>query len=708
MPKGREPLGKRLLFALMVPWVILMGATPPSPGSRIPIGHPLAQARASYIPPASEKDPVLSSRLASLGQVDQVLREGELGLAALGEWPAQREVTSALQGGALRIDDGGKIQVWIYTPNPEGTAERVQSLGGRVERISTERGIVQAWVPVAWLREVRRWPEVKYVEEPPYPHVQQGTIISEGDFVIRARDLRRIVGLAGRGVRVGVISDGVRGLALSQSRGELPSVNYLDCNVVPGTDPTRTGAEGTAMLEIIHDLAPEAELWFGHFAMGTPLDFNAAVNCLAERVDIIVDDISWINVGPYDGTSLVSVNTALALNSSGNPLRAYMTAVGNLARSHYQEKFSSCGSEGVHQFTATARTVDRDGIGPSCSNPILVAPRTTLKVFVQWNEPFGGACDDYDAYLFPHGSLEILAYSENPQTCTQNPTEQLIWHNGSEAPAVVDLLILSRGANVREFDIFFIGGSPNFYTPPSSVPNQADARGGVLAVGAINVFDPTNRELSPESGRGPTNDGRLKPDITATDGVRVSGSGGFYPRFFGTSAAAPHVAGVAALLLECRADLLRQGGPDEDSAVEREALREALLLTAQDLGPPGQDNGYGHGLLDAVMAASYLCRDVSQVMWGDLDCTRSVDAVDALTALRYVVGLPVSQQQPCPVVGGAIDEVVPWGDVDCDARVSAVDALKILRYTVGLPVSAPEQCPALGSLVTLLPPFIPP
>jgi len=57
------------------------------------------------------------------------------------------------------------------------------------------------------------------------------------------------------------------------------------------------------MLEIVHDLAPGAELWFGNFiqgssGLGTSLDFNAAVNCLAANTDVVVDDIGWVQHWP--------------------------------------------------------------------------------------------------------------------------------------------------------------------------------------------------------------------------------------------------------------------------------------------------------------------------------------------------------------------------------------------------------------------------
>jgi len=124
----------------------------------------------------------------------------------------------------------------------------------------------------------------------------------------------------------------------------------------------------------------------------------------------------------------------------------------------------------------------------------------------------------------------------------------------------------------------------------------------VITVGAAGWATPDSVEAY--SGNGPTNDGRLKPDVTAIDGVSVTGAGNFYSPFFGTSAAAPHGAGVAALLLQA-APCLRAGAtgplPEVDA---RTNLRNLILNTAVDLGTPGPDNVFGYGRMDALAAAT--------------------------------------------------------------------------------------------------------
>jgi subtilisin family serine protease len=122
----------------------------------------------------------------------------------------------------------------------------------------------------------------------------------------------------------------------------------------------------------------------------------------------------------------------------------------------------------------------------------------------------------------------------------------------------------------------------------------------VLAVGAISASDPNNDKLESFSSRGPVKiffpnkQSRKKPDITGIDQVETTGPGDFPTIFPGTSAAAPHLAGIAALLL----DFKPRKSPAE--------IRRALVRGADDLGKSGPDNKFGAGRADAVRAANRL------------------------------------------------------------------------------------------------------
>jgi subtilisin family serine protease len=511
------------------------------------------------------------------------------------------------------------IQVYIEVIEvSEVTLAELEALGVTVELTDPAQRLVQARVPVTRLEAVADLPSVRFIRLPDFwHHNRQGSTGTEGDAVTRAHLLRRQLGVTGAGVRVGVISGGITGLTQSIVSGNLPpttltrdtggalittsgGVTASCCRV--DHDLEANNAEGAAMLEIIHDIAPGAQLFFANAS--TSLEFNQAVNFLAAQTDIVVDDISFFNVGRYDGTSFVSQNTTNALNSPSNPIKAYFTSAGNYRQQHYRGAFSNSGTsfpsieaiEGgpsnAHLFMATSATT---GPAPQPFNEITVPPGGAM-IFLQWNDPFGGSANDYDLFVL-HSDGSIVTASIDLQTGTQNPREKVFIPNFSSTPLTLRYVIVNfqNRATPRTFDIFLISTSSvavpthQFNSPGMSIPNQSDAGGGVLSVGAIPWFLPDLPE--PFSSQGPTLDGRLKPELAGPDCVSVSGAGGFSPLFCGTSAAAPHTAAVAALLLS------------QNPNFTRSQLADLLTGTTVDLGPPGPDNRFGFGRVDAFPTA---------------------------------------------------------------------------------------------------------
>jgi hypothetical protein len=430
----------------------------------------------------------------------------------------------------------------------------------------------------------------------------------------------------------------------------------------------------------------------------------------------VVDDIGFFNAGPYDGTNIISANTSAQFNKSGNPIRSYVTSAGNEADKHYQEPYSACSSSTLQKFQATSNTLDLGGFGPRCTNPIFVAAGATAKVFLEWNDPFGASCNDYDLFLYVHDTATLLASSTNAQSCTQNPTEQIMWTNPLSSDVIVDVAINASGSpSPRTFDLFTLSSDPNFDTPSSSVPAESDAAGGVLSVGAVGASDPGTIEFY--SSLGPTNDGRTKPDITGVDCVSVTGAGGFTSDFCGTSAAAPHIAGIAALLLQCKPSL-KAGEPGDNPSADRTALRTGLLNNAVDLGSPGTDNVFGAGRADAQASANAVCPSTTPTpsptpthsptptpthsptptpthsptptptsgqIKGDLNCDRFVNMADVTLGLKLVAGLGTSTQ------------CTASPDVDCNGIANGLDVLDLLRFVVHLPSLVTGNCPAIGS-----------
>ena len=558
-------------------------------------------------------------------------------------YTAEPPMDAYVISGLVQLDDLGRLQAYISVSATDvDVASALKSLGVIIERQDDSGGLFQVQVPIKNLPQVAELDFVVSITLPKYGRVNVGSRLTEGDALLDFDDVRSSLGVDGSGVTVGVISDGIFGLADAIASGDLPSTSLsrdgggklvstsggviatsfrADDDLEGGLGGNATGAEGVAILEIIHDIAPGAQLRFANFS--TDLEFNAAVDFLAANSDVVIDDIGFF-LKPYDQTSNVSSNTATELNRASNPVRGYFAAVGNQALGHYQETYIDSGTDGAsivgvggafHEFDATAATTDCLGLGPRIANVMLLGAGQTAVIFLTWDDIFGSVTTDYDLYARTNdtGQLVASSFDDNPGV-TGEPVEFVAFTNSGASARFYDIFIqnFDDASAAKTFDMFVFGGTAcsngtevNYNTLSSSVPAQSDAGGGVVSVGAIDADDAGINDIESFSSRGPTNNGVTKPDVTAIDGVSVTGSGGFPSTFFGTSAAAPHVAALAALLLEERPDLLA-GETGDDPAADRADLRAAIVGTAVDLGASGTDNTFGSGRVSGLGAGQSL------------------------------------------------------------------------------------------------------
>jgi hypothetical protein len=598
----------------------------------------------------------------------------------------------------MRINSSGEVQVYVLvTEINDDNLKQLESAGVTLQLQDDKRRLVQALVPIERLAQVSELPFVQFVRLPTYARRRAGSVDTEGDAILHAIDARQQLGIDGTGVRVAALSDGLKGVFATGcttcqgaaggpiSTGDLPNATGTrnssgvlisssggitgtpfpagsDLEGLPpaGCGFAGAGAEGTALLEIIHDIAPGAQLSFANFQ--TDVEFNAAVSAMAGANDVVVDDIGFFG-GPYDGTSSVSTNTANALNSASNPIRAYVTSVGNDTDIHYLGLYTDSKTDGswlnglagdLHLFQASSNpaTVDTLGLGPQTYNEIeLPAPTQTklggeVVVFLTWDDPFGSSTNNYDVYLVEHGTNTAVAGSLAGTSTSQGgcfgpgyPVDCFEYVNNT-TQTFFDIVIQNRNnaATPRHLNLFafspecaqqsLVSLAPpshaklNFNTPGNSVSGQADAGGSpvsVISAGAIcsgsaaalnknpsSCNDPNHDQIEFFSSIGPTLDGRQKPDISAIDGVSITGAGNFENPFFGTSAAAPHVAGIAALLLQSKTCLLSGTTGALDSATARADLRDNLLLNPSvplpDLAS-SPNNTFGWGRADALNSA---------------------------------------------------------------------------------------------------------
>ncbi|MFP4437686.1 MAG: S8 family serine peptidase [Chloroflexaceae bacterium] len=505
--------------------------------------------------------------------------------------------------GTVRVNSQGEIGVEVrITGTPAAAAAAFAAAGIRVGTWSEPYPLVSAWVQPEQLDTLAALPMVMYVGPMLMPVVRSGTVVTEGDTILGAEQARTEFGLSGRGIRIGVISDGVEGLDIGQAANELPPdcpANLTDLSpscVLVDADNAGFRNEGRAMLEIIHDLAPDAILGFSSGIDGV-MGFVDAINFLQEdfAADIIVDDIGYLTE-PYFENGTIGTRAQQAVDAGV----VFVSAAGNDGENHYQATLDitdDCqfGVEGgcLHRFAANDTSL-------SFSLPRF----SSIQVILQWNNPFSNtttaarnALDDLDLYLV-EGNTK-LASSKEIQSVSGIPIEILIYQNSSDSTQQVDLAVdayaLNSGTTPQiEMLLYAFSGNRRIdltyeHTTAADSIYGHPGMPGVIGVGAVDSWSPT--EIQSYSSQGPVtirgeSTPRSKPDIVATDCVATSTPG--FSNFCGTSAAAPHVAALAALLLE------------EEPDVPPWRIRSLLKRRAVDLGPAGFDTIYGAGRANVV------------------------------------------------------------------------------------------------------------
>jgi subtilisin family serine protease len=467
----------------------------------------------------------------------------------------------------LQLADDGSVLVWLL--QEPGTLTNtidipaLVRLGGRVAGVSDH--FLEAWIPVAILpRVTHEVPGVTFVRvpvrwEPAY--VSQGVQLSGATAFHSA-------GVRGAGVKVAVVDTGFSGLSSAIANGELPST--LVTADFSGAGIETGGIHGTACAEIVYDMAPEAQLYVvkidGILLSSTE---NAANYCIAQGVHVVSSSLGLTYANFFDGQGDVCgiVNNLYTHNIL--PVIAAGNFAGNAGDAHHEGITVDSNSNGWHEFAPSKETM---GFTAAAGVPVLLV--------LNWNG-WPVTAQDYDLYVF-NNTLTYAWYWATPQTGSQPPVEGGFFTPPYTGTYYLAIWRYNAAPGIR-YEVYARSvGSFELPVAQSSLTCPADAA-GALAVGAINYANWTSGPQEPYSSQGPTNDGRLKPEICGPDAVTTLS---YYPTAFtGTSAAAPHVAGAAALL--------KSAHPTWTAS----QLRGELTSSAIDMGTGGADYVYGYGRL---------------------------------------------------------------------------------------------------------------
>jgi subtilisin-like proprotein convertase family protein len=591
--------------------------------------------------------------------------------------PAQRKISSALIYAtktklgvpvtasvrtletAVPLREDGRVEVDILGDIDKAVIEAVQQAGGEPLHVSGTNRVVRAVVPLEALERIAELASVRGIHPAmramthstvrlnkeklrtkllaalDRPHVlpslrphdpisgswnayqgatNAGSVTSQGSRAMGADRARIFYGVNGAGVKIGVLSDSDDFKEASIASGDLPP----DTFTVPGQSGRPGSGEGTAMMEIVHDVAPGAKLFFAT-AFNGPESFAENIRALrfTYGCDIIVDDIIYFFESPYQDDIIaqavndVTADGAFYFSSAGNEgnLNDGTSGMweGDFKKSPVPLGTLPAGYD-VHQF---ARNVVSDRIEVG-GGPVIL----------HWSDPGTldnpQALNDYDLFVLTPDLRTVAVASTDIQDGDDLPFEFL----GYIIPADYQIVVAKKtGMQDVAIRTMIFGGELAIATDGAVYGHAAAAQ--AYAVGAVDAalagtgefpagpitqvelfsadgprrlfFKPDGRAFGAVTFKSGDGETRRKPDVSGADGVVTtlpSGSG--LNPFFGTSAAAPHAAGVAGLLKSAK------------PTITESKMRNALTKTATDIEGLGRDRDSGFGIVNAFNALGFI------------------------------------------------------------------------------------------------------
>ncbi len=503
-------------------------------------------------------------KLQSLTVKDSDLQSSLAQLALLAESGSRAQMEDFARLRGMDLEDG-RVRVVIEAAGGAGeplvdAAALVLAADGVVE--SSYRSLLQASVPIESLEELAAASAVSYVREPRTPLVSAYT--SEGVADVSA-DIWQAALHKGAGTKVAVLDLGFSGYGLRIEGGELPA-NVITASFRADGDINNTTDHGTACAEVVYDMAPEAQLYLVNFETEVELG-NAVSYLISQGVDVISASWAWPYAFRGDGSGTVN-DIADTATTAGI---LWVNASGNGALNHWSGAFSDADSDSWHEFSGADEGNNFQG---------TVSVGSEIYAYLTWDK-WPQTDQDYDLYLFKAGNPEPVASSLDWQNGSQEPAEAIYYKVPFGQGGTYYISVRNAGADGNaDLELFGYFNSLEYQVAAGSLAGQPADNAAVMTVGAVPVG---STSLASYSSRGPTADGRIKPDITAPTGVST---GTYGPSgFAGTSASTPHVAGAAALL--------KGAYPGYSSAT----LMSVLEAGATDLGDPGKDNLFGSGKL---------------------------------------------------------------------------------------------------------------
>ena len=516
-----------------------------------------------------------------------------------------------------RFDQQGRVQLDVRYDCAAAAPTVALSAAGLVVGASVHIPplcVVEGWLPANALPELASLSGVASIDLPVYsriigpvthstalPQAAPSSAIDGAAISIAHVDQYiQTTGKNGAGVAIGVMSDDVTSLALIQSRGELPAhVAVLTPSGNPSPTPSTTD-EGTMMLEEMYALAPGAKLMF----CGPDTDVEY-VDCLRQLIgagaSIVADDIEYPAEDMLSAGSLLAQSVQSLLTQNQNV--ALFSAAGNENESFWQGEYAP-----LHLSTPLTCGGQADDYAQSFSSSpyetLTLSETLSAPIYLQWADPFGANVSNFDLYVLDH-NRNVLECIPGAQSTDVFDSDLSPAYPAGTYYFVIGTPNTELNGKFLKLIVYGDGAATFSDMTSGSIASPQKLLSAVATVGAGDGDDGIGNTIERYSATGPvllqypTPISLQAPVVVAPDGVYVDASGTHFPEgpsglFWGTSAATPNAAAIAALL--------RGTFPTLNAAT----ILGALKSGAVQLGVAAPNGVYGYGRVDAVGALQAL------------------------------------------------------------------------------------------------------
>ena len=498
-------------------------------------------------------------------------------LARLTGGSSAREVDLLARRGLVARAGPQGAEVGVSLAVDTGAIPSVRTAIGRLGgSVANELGsVLEAYVPASAVAGLSGIAGVR-MAQPILEPLEAGTLGT--GVTLQGGTAWQTGGLTGSGVKVGVIDGGFAGIAALLGHG-LPATVHARCYVAIGSytssvaDCENDVSHGTAVSETLAAMAPGAALY-----VADPTSWADEMQTVRWMTSngVRIINASWVSPvlfeGPGNGTSPFAESSYAVVDAATAAGALWVNAAGNSGGDGWEGAWRDANGDGWLDFSAT-----------SDSDQITLAAGQEIAVAMRWAEPWGSASGDYVLDVFEPGGSTPLASSTDLPVPSQYPygiVDFTAPHAGT-----YDLRVWhTPGMPTPDLQLLGWSDAPigmGVTTPGDTLATPADsANPGMLTVGAVSP--PDGVAIEPYSSRGPTLDGRIKPDLVAVDCLDTTA----IAEFCGTSEATPFVAGAAALVLQAH------------PAYSPAQLAAHLKSHATPLGSPIPNDIFGAGLLD--------------------------------------------------------------------------------------------------------------